>query len=88
VPATSFSSVDFPAPLAPSTHQRSLRRSWKSSPVDRLAAIALVNVPEARHVIARARRAAEFELDGLAAPRRFHPSILSSFFTRLWTCAA
>ena len=31
-PATSFSSVDLPAPLAPSTHQRSLRRTRKSRP--------------------------------------------------------
>jgi predicted MFS family arabinose efflux permease len=31
-PATSFSSVDLPAPLTPMTHQRSLRRIWKSSP--------------------------------------------------------
>src|SRR6185437_9702748 len=41
--------------------------------VDRLAAIALVNLPEARHVIARARWGAEFKPDGLAAPGRFHP---------------
>ena len=41
--------------------------------IDRLPAIALVNVPEARHVVARARRAAELELHGLATPGRFHP---------------
>jgi hypothetical protein len=31
-PATSLSRVDLPAPLTPMTHQRSLRRTEKSSP--------------------------------------------------------
>src|SRR3546814_2298709 len=41
--------------------------------IDRLAAIALVHVPEAGHVVAGARGRAEFELHGLAVPGWLHP---------------
>ncbi len=41
--------------------------------IDAAIAVALVHALQARHVLAGARRRAEFELDGLAAARRLDP---------------
>jgi hypothetical protein len=83
-PATSFSSVDLPAPLTPITHQRSLRRTMEVEPVvDHAAAIALVTPFRLDHVLARARRGRNSKatvcgarrLDALDLVELLHPAL-------------
>ena len=88
-PATSLSNVDLPAPLMPSTHQRSLRRIRKSKfVVDLQVAVGLVHARQLGHVFAARgeglKSKCTFSLRRGGSTR----SIFSSFFTRDCTCAA
>jgi hypothetical protein len=90
-PATSFSSVDLPAPLTPMIAPALAAAHLEVEPlIDGAAAIGLVHALQADDVLARARR--RLGNSNITTWRRLlggsTRSILSSFFTRLCTCAA
>ena len=74
-PATIFRSVVLPEPFRPMTDQRSPRRIVRSRPsCTTRAAVRLRDALEDRHLIARARRLAEIELDDAPLLRQLDPS--------------
>ena len=87
-PTTIFSKVDFRRHWRPGRTSVPCGGPGNSARIDRVAAIGLVHAAKARHVIARARRAAEFKLDGLAAAGQFDLLDLVQLLDRLWTWAA
>ena len=89
-PATSFSSVDLPAPFAPITHQRSRRRIRRSRPSKTTCAPYALRTRASR-ATSSPERGGGGERRTRASARRFGGStrsIFSSFFTRDCTCAA